>query len=183
MVFSDSVSLPFRVGFSRVYKTFARAGLQDDVTFIGGGKLGLPDNAVVAMALGCDLLNVAREAMLAVGCIQAQRCHTDKCPTGVATQDPWLAHGLDPALKSVRFANYVQTLRRDLLKLAESCGVAHPALIDAEDIEVLNGTRSGTSLREVYGYEPNWGRVSDEQRAAIQDLMADAPVGGAAPVL
>ena len=55
--------------------------------FIGAGKLGLPDNALVALALGCDMVNVAREAMLAIGCIQAQRCHTDRCPTGVATQN------------------------------------------------------------------------------------------------
>ena len=181
MVFADSVSLPFRVGFSRVYKVFAQAGLQHDVTFIGGGKLGLPDNAVVAMALGCDMLNVAREAMLSVGCIQAQRCHTDKCPTGVATQDPWLSHGLDPTLKSVRFANYVKTLRRDLLKLAESCGVPHPALIDADDVEVLNGTSSGVPLRDVYGYQPHWGQVSSEQRDDIIAWMAGAPVGGTAP--
>ncbi len=181
MVFADSVSLPFRVGFSRVYSVFAEAGLQDDVAFIGGGKLGLPDNAVVAMALGCDMVNVAREAMLAIGCIQAQRCHTDKCPTGVATQDAWLAHGLDPTLKSVRVANYVSTLRRDLLKLAETCGVAHPALIDADDIEVLNGTSSGTPLREIYGYGPHWGRVSSGQRAEIEQLMAGAPVGTSAP--
>ena len=53
------------------------------------------------------MVNVAREAMLAIGCIQAQKCHTDTCPTGVATQNAWLAHGLDPALKSVRAANYV----------------------------------------------------------------------------
>ncbi len=46
------------------------------MTFIGAGKLGLPDNAVVAFALGADLVNVAREAMLAVGCVQAQKCHT-----------------------------------------------------------------------------------------------------------
>ena len=181
MVFADSVSLPFRVGFSRVYKVFAQSGLQHDVTFIGGGKLGLPDNAVVAMALGCDMLNVAREAMLSVGCIQAQRCHTDKCPTGVATQDPWLSHGLDPTLKSVRFANYVKTLRRDLLKLAESCGVSHPALIDADDIEVLNGTSFGVPLREVYGYQPHWGQVASEQRDDIIAAMAGAPVGGSAP--
>jgi glutamate synthase domain-containing protein 2 len=181
MAFADSVSLPFRVGFSRVYKVFAEAGLQNDVTFIGGGKLGLPDNAVVGMALGCDMLSVAREAMLAVGCIQAQKCHTDKCPTGVATQDPWLSHGLDPTLKSVRVANYIKTLRRDLLKLAETCGVAHPALIDADDIEVLNGTSSGTPLREVYGYRPDWGQVSSQQRAEIRDLMTGAPAGGSAP--
>jgi glutamate synthase domain-containing protein 2 len=181
LVFSDSVSLPFRVGFSRVYKLFAEAGIAHDVTFVGGGKLGLPDNAIVAMALGCDLLNVAREAMLSVGCIQAQRCHTDRCPTGVATQDPWLSHGLDPALKAVRLANYVKTLRRDLLKVAESCGVAHPALIDAEDVEVLSGVNTATRLRDVYGYQPDWGRVSDEQRDAIVALMSGAPEGGTAP--
>ncbi|HEU4514743.1 MAG TPA: FMN-binding glutamate synthase family protein [Nocardioidaceae bacterium] len=181
LVFSDSVSLPFRVGFSRVYRIFAQAGLTDDVTFIGGGKLGLPDNAVVAMALGVDMLNVAREPMLSIGCIQAQKCHTDKCPTGVATQDPWLSHGLDPALKSVRAANYVKTLRRDLLKVAESCGVAHPALIDADDIDVLHGHDWARPLREVYEYEPGWGRVSDAQAAEITALMSGAPEGESAP--
>lgn len=181
LVFSDSVSLPFRVGFSRVYKIFAEAGLTDDVTFIGGGKLGLPDNAVVAMALGADMLNIAREPMLAIGCIQAQKCHTDKCPTGVATQDPWLSHGLDPDLKSVRAANYIKTLRRDLLKVAESCGVAHPALIDADDIDVLHGHDWARPLREVYGYEPGWGRVSKERAAEITALMSGAPEGGSAP--
>jgi glutamate synthase domain-containing protein 2 len=182
MVFADSVSLPFRIGFSRVYKVFAEAGLQDDVTFIGGGKLGLPDNAVVAMALGCDLLNVAREAMMAVGCIQAQRCHTDKCPTGVATQDPWLSHGLDPTLKSVRFANYVKTLRRDLLKVAEACGVEHPGLIDSGAVEVLDGRTAATPLHEVYGYETGWGLPSAADQAEIIRLMtAGGTQGGSAP--
>jgi glutamate synthase domain-containing protein 2 len=181
LVFSDSVSLPFKVGFSRVYAAFAEAGIAHDVTFIGGGKLGLPDNGVVALALGCDLLHVAREPMFAVGCIQAQKCHTDKCPTGVATQDPWLAHGLDPDSKSLRVANYIKTLRRDLLKLAESCGVSHPALIDVDDIEVLYGNNVATPLREVHGYRPGWGSVSDEQRRAIDALMSGAPEGGSAP--
>jgi glutamate synthase domain-containing protein 2 len=180
LVFSDSVSLPFRVGFSRVYRLFAEAGLADDVTFVGGGKLGLPDNAVVAMALGCDLVNVAREAMLSVGCIQAQRCHTDRCPTGVATQDAWLSHGLDPQLKSVRLANYVKTLRRDLLKVAHSCGVVHPGLIDADDIEVLYGNHTARGLREVYGYAPGWGRVSADQERDLVALMAGAPQGSSA---
>jgi glutamate synthase domain-containing protein 2 len=171
LVFADSVSLPFRMGFSRVYKIFAEAGLQHDVTFIGSGKLGMPDNAVVAMALGADLVNVAREGMLSIGCIQSQRCHTDRCPTGVATQDPWLSHGLDPQLKSVRLANYVKTLRRDLLKVAESVGVAHPALIDADDIEILDGDHTATPLREVYGYQPGWGQVSPEQRDAVVALV------------
>ncbi|HYH30021.1 MAG TPA: FMN-binding glutamate synthase family protein, partial [Pseudonocardia sp.] len=179
MVFADSVALPFRLGFSRVYRTFAERGLHEQVVFTGAGKLGLPDNAVVAFALGCDTVNVGREAMLAVGCIQAQKCHTDKCPTGVATQDRWLAHGLDPQLKSVRAANYIRTLRRDLLKVAETTGVEHPGLIRTDDVEILTGQTVGTPLHEVYDYEPGWGLPSTADQQAIVDLMtATAPQGG-----
>jgi glutamate synthase domain-containing protein 2 len=181
LIFTDSVSLPFQLGFTRVYRTFAQRGLHEQVMFIGGGKLGLPDNAIVAFALGCDMVNVAREAMLAIGCIQAQKCHTDSCPTGVATQNPWLTRGLDPHLKSVRAANYIKTLRRDLLKVAEACGVEHPALIDADSVEVLDGRTSATELRKVYGYQPDWGLPSATDQAEIARIMtATEPQGGSA---
>ncbi len=183
LIFTDSVSLPFQLGFARVYTAFARRGLQDDVVFIGAGKLGLPDNAIVGFALGCDMVNVAREAMLALGCIQAQKCHTDTCPTGVATQNPWLAHGLDPALKSVRVANYVSALRRDLVKVAEACGVEHPGLIDNDSVEILTGRTASTSLREVYDYEPAWGLPSEADQEAIIAIMTagEDGQGGTAP--
>ena len=172
LIFTDAVSLPFRLGFARVYGEFARRGLHEDVTFIGAGKLGLPDNAVVAFALGVDLVNVAREAMLAVGCVQAQRCHTGGCPTGVATQNPWLAHGLDPVSKGERVANYVRTLRRDLLKVSEACGVPHPALIGPESVEVLDTLSDGRLLGEIYGYEPGWGFPSLQDQREITALMS-----------
>jgi glutamate synthase domain-containing protein 2 len=172
LIFTDAVSLPFRLGFARVYAAFARRGLTEDVTFIGSGKLGLPDNAVVAFALGADLVNVAREAMLAVGCVQAQKCHTGECPTGVATQSPWLAHGLDPLEKADRVANYVRTLRRDLLKVAETCGVEHPGLIGPHDVEILENLADGRLLDEVYGYEPGWGFPSAADREQIIAIMA-----------
>src|SRR4051794_34610907 len=182
LIFTDSVSVPFQLGFSRVYSLFARQRLHEQVVFMGAGKLGLPDNAIVAFALGCDMVNVAREAMLAIGCIQAQKCHTDTCPTGVATQNAWLAHGLDPALKSVRAANYVATLRRDLFKVAEACGVEHPGLIETSAVEVLDGRTSATPLAEVYGYAPGWGLPSAADRAEIVALMsAEASQGGSAP--
>ncbi len=146
-IFADSIALPFRMGFSRVYGTFAEAGLTDDVTFIGSGKLGLPDNAIVAFALGVDMVNVAREAMMSIGCIQSQKCHTDHCPTGVATQNPWLAHGLDPTSKSERCAQYVKTFRKELVKVSEAVGVAHPGLITAEDVDIFSGDYEAQSLR------------------------------------
>jgi glutamate synthase domain-containing protein 2 len=182
LIFTDSVSVPFQLGFARVYALFARHGLHEDVVFMGGGKLGLPDNAIIAFALGCDLVNVAREAMLSIGCIQAQKCHTDTCPTGVATQNAWLAHGLDPTLKSVRAANYIATLRRDLFKVAEACGVEHPGLIETDAVEILDGRTASTPLRDVYGYEPGWGLPSAEDRAEIVAIMTgSAPQGGSAP--
>ncbi|WP_153503644.1 FMN-binding glutamate synthase family protein [Cumulibacter manganitolerans] len=171
MVFSDNVSFPFRVAFSEVYRIFAAAGLTDRVVWIGSGKLGLPDNAIVAFALGADMVNVAREAMLAIGCIQAQKCHTDHCPTGVATQSPWLAHGLDPAKKADRLANYVMTLRRDLLKVSEAAGVAHPGLITPDDVAMLDGHLGQSPLREVYSYRDGWGLPGPAIRAEITEIM------------
>ncbi len=172
LIFTDAVAQPFRLGFARAYGEFARRGLHEDVTFIGSGKLGLPDNAVVAFALGADLVNVGREAMLAAGCIQAQRCHTGGCPTGVATQNPWLTRGLDPVAKGKRVANYVRTLRRDLLKVAETCGVPHPALIGPRAVEIVDTISDARLLDQIYGYELGWGYPSVADRARIAEIMA-----------
>ncbi len=177
LIFADSVAFPFRIGFAEVYRRFAAAGLTDDVVFVGAGKLGLPDNAMVAFALGADLVSVGREAMLAIGCIQAQKCHTDECPTGVATQNAWLTRGLDPASKSVRAANYVVSLRRDLLKVSEAVGVAHPSLVTPDDISLADRLTDSRSLREAYGYEPGWGELGPGLRREVTELMA----GGRGP--
>lgn len=171
MIFADSVAYPFRIGFTEVYKRFAAAGLTDDVTFIGAGKLGLAENALVAFALGADMVNVGREAMLAIGCIQAQKCHTDRCPVGVATQDPRYTRGLDPTLKKDRLANYVLALRRDLLKVAEAVGVPHPGLLTPDDIDILDGQRAAVGLRELYGYQKGWGELGTGVRGELLSLL------------
>ena len=93
LVFADHVALPFKVAFAEVYRVFKEAAIAEKIVFIGSGRLGFPESSLFAFALGCDMVNVAREAMLAVGCIQAQRCHTGHCPTGVATQSAWLMRG------------------------------------------------------------------------------------------
>ncbi len=170
LVFSDHVSLPFKLGFASVYKTFAERGVHEDVVFIGSGKLGFPEQSMLALAMGCDMVNVAREAMLAIGCIQAQECHTGRCPTGVATQQPWLVGGLDPTLKSARLANYLMTLRKELLALAHACGEVHPGLVSLDRFDVVDGFHR-RSAREVFGYDPSWGLPSPEEQSAIRSLM------------
>ncbi|WP_182377826.1 FMN-binding glutamate synthase family protein [Nocardioides sp. WS12] len=171
LIFADSVSLPYRMGFSRVYGTFAELGLTDDITFIGSAKLGLPDNAVVAFALGADMINVAREVMLSIGCIQAQKCHTDHCPTGVATQNPWLVRGLDVTSKADRAGVYLRTMRKELTRISAAVGVAHPALITCADVDIFNGDYDARSLASVYGYKEGWGEIGPDLRDEIVRLM------------
>jgi glutamate synthase domain-containing protein 2 len=171
LTFSDHVAMPFKLGLTAVYPLFARAGVAEDVVFIGAGRLGFPDEALVALALGCDMVNVGREAMLAIGCIQAQRCHTDRCPTGVATQSRWLMRGLDPALKSARAANYLVGLRGEMLALGRVCGARHPALIDPGRIEIVNAGFRSLPLRDAFGYEGSWPVMSDARRTEIEGLI------------
>lgn len=171
LAFADHVGLPFKTAFPRVYRTFLEAGLTGDVAFIGAGKLGFPQAALLSMALGCDLVNVAREAMLSIGCIQAQRCHTGRCPTGVATQSPWLSGGLDPELKSVRAANYISALRFELLRLARACGQPHPSLVGLDAFELIDDRLGGQPAPGLFGYEKGWGLPSLEDREAIKELM------------
>jgi glutamate synthase (ferredoxin) len=167
LVFSDHVSLPFMLAFTEVYKTFAEAGVQHEVVFIGSGKLGFPESALLALALGCDLVNVAREAMLSIGCIQAQRCHTGHCPTGVATQNRWLMRGLDPTLKSARLANYLTALRKELVHLAHACGYEHPALVPLDALDLARGPGRTESARAAFGYQPGWGLPPKNERGAV----------------
>jgi glutamate synthase domain-containing protein 2 len=171
LVFSDHVALPFKQGMGRVFQEFAKTNLHHKVVFIGSGKLGFPESALFAFALGCDMINVGREAMMSIGCIQAQRCHTGRCPTGVATQNKWLMHGLDPELKSVRFANYVVTLRKELLELSRACGVSHPALVTGDHLELLDARFGSQTLHDIFHYEDGWPLPSHEDQVEIQRLM------------
>jgi glutamate synthase domain-containing protein 2 len=174
LAFSDHVALPFKLGMAQVYSTFARAGVAEDVVFVGAGRLGFPDAALFAFALGCDMVNVGREAMMSIGCIQAQRCHTGRCPTGVATQSRWLMHGLDPDVQHARAANYLLTLRAELLSLARTCGVTHPALVTADHFQLVSESFSTAPLREVFGYDPDWPLLSAERRRMVEGTGAGA---------
>jgi len=172
--FSDHVALPFKVGFTRAYSIFAERDVHQNVVWIGAGKLGFPETALMSFCLGADMIAVGREAMLAIGCIQAQRCHTGHCPTGVATQNPWLVRGLDPTSKAERLANYVITLRKELTRLSHACAVEHPGLLTAKHMEVLDGHYGSRPLLEVFGYEDGWELPSEADATAVLQAMRSA---------
>lgn len=171
LVFSDHVAMPFKLGMSRVYRAFAEQGLHEKVVFVGSAKLGFPAEALLGFALGCDMVHVAREAMIAIGCIQAQRCHSGHCPAGVATQNRWLMHGLSPRTKAVRLANYVIELRKEILQLSHAAGLEHPALIRGNQLELVDNKFGSRTIREVFDYQPGWGVPSAQDRDAIVGLM------------
>lgn len=151
--FADHVALPFFNGFALVYKIFQKRNLCDKIVFVASGKLGLPANAARAFAMGADVINVAREAMISIGCIQAQVCHTNTCPAGIATQKKWLQAGVDPTLKSERFYNYVKYFRKELLELTHASGYEHPCQYTLDDVESNTDDKSQMStLEEIYGY-------------------------------
>lgn len=152
--FADHVSLPFFYGFSSVYKIFQEKGLSNRIVWIAAGRLGLPAAAVKAFAMGADLIAVAREAMMSIGCIQAQVCHTNRCPSGIATQNRWLQAGVNVKIKSDRFAHYVWSFRREVIELTMATGHEHPCEFTMTDVEIGMGDNNDTTtLRDCFGYD------------------------------
>ena len=152
--FADHVSLPWVYGFSDLYKVFQKRGLTERIVFIGSGKLGFPAKAAMAFAMGADCINVAREAMMSIGCIHATTCHTNKCPSGVATQSKWLQSGIDPTLKSARLAQYFKTFRKELVEITHAAGYEHPCQFRMADIDVnVDDHNLSSELDKTYKYE------------------------------
>lgn len=154
--FADHVSMPFTFAFAKIYQIFQRHNLTDKIFFIASGKLGFAEKALMAFAMGADSINVAREAMMSIGCIQAQKCHTNHCPSGVATSNKWLQAGIDPQLKSERFYNYHRSLVKEIAEISHACGYEHPSQMTTEDIELSMGDNNRTmSLSKIMGYHKN----------------------------
>jgi len=154
--FADHVSMPFTFAFAKIYQIFQRHDLTDKVYFIASGKLGFAEKALMAFAMGADSVNIAREAMMSIGCIQAQKCHTNHCPSGVATSNKWLQAGIDPQLKSERFYNYHRSLVKEIAEISHACGYEHPSQMTMEDIELSMGDNNRTmSLSKTMGYHKN----------------------------
>ena len=118
--------------------------------------------------MGCDMVNVAREAMISIGCIQSQSCHTGHCPTGITTMSEWRQAGLDVDIKAVRAANYLKGFRKELIALAHTAGYEHPGQFQAKDIELSTGVNKFTPLDVVLGYKAD--------KAQFTTMQALAPV-------
>ena len=127
MEFSDSVGTPLNEGLSFVHHTLVAVGLRDRIRVIASGKVNTGFQIATKVALGADMCNAARAMMFALGCIQALRCNSNRCPTGVATQDPKLVRGLHVGDKSVRVARFHKETVKSFFEVLGAGGFNRPA--------------------------------------------------------
>lgn len=124
--FMDHLGMPLRDGLDFVHNALVGAGLRPRIRLGASGKIISAFDIARAMALGADWCNSARGFMFAVGCIQSQSCHTDRCPVGVATQDPTRARALVVEDKRARVANFHRSTLNALAELTGAAGLTHP---------------------------------------------------------
>jgi glutamate synthase domain-containing protein 2 len=124
--FADNVGLPLGEGLMAVHNALVGVGLRDRIRIGASGKVATGSDLVKRLLQGADYTNSARAMMFAIGCIQAQRCHTNACPVGVATQDERRARAVDVPDKSQRVRRYQQATVRSALQIMASMGVDDP---------------------------------------------------------
>ena len=132
--FTDHVGSPLQEGLLLVHNTLRGVGLRDKVRVGCAGKVISAFDIARLMALGADWCNSARGFMFALGCLQAQSCHTGHCPTGVSTQDPLRQQSLVVGDKTERVFNFHQVTLKALKELVQAAGLDHPSQITAHHI-------------------------------------------------
>lgn len=125
--YEDHVGLPLTDGLMTVHNALVGTGLRQRIKIGASGKIAVGNDIVKRIIQGADYTNSARAMMMAIGCIQAQLCHTNKCPVGVATQDPRRARALDVADKSERVRRYHKATVGQAVQIMASLGVRDPA--------------------------------------------------------
>ncbi len=167
--FTDHVGSPLQEGLLLVHNTLRGAGLRDKIRIGCAGKVVSSFDIVRLMALGADWCNSARGFMFALGCIQAQHCHTGHCPTGVTTQDPLRQQSLVVPDKAERVFNFHQQTLHALQELVQAAGVNHPNEITAHHIVRRSSDNRVRSLAQsVLTQLPNG--------ALLQESIASLPL-------
>ena len=125
--FLDHVGKPMRQGLYFAHNALVGCGIRQHIKIGAAGMIITAFDIVRTMALGADWCNAARGFMFAVGCIQSQSCHTDRCPTGVATQDPHRQRALVVPDKAERVYNFHRATLHELAEITAAAGFDHPS--------------------------------------------------------
>lgn len=169
---ADTMGMPILHAIPLVDNIFREYGVRDEVVLVASGQISKGSDVAIAIAMGADMVNIGRGNMIAEGCIMALKCHTNHCPVGVATQDPRLRRGLDPADKYVKVANYNLVLQRELLMMCRSAGVSTPWQLTRHHLSVVTAPLKEESVAKIHPYPDG----SDGRRnLALGAIPADDP--------
>jgi len=180
--FIDHVGVPMHEALLLVHNTLVGLNLRDKVRLGAAGKIISAFDVARTMAMGADWCNAARGFMFALGCIQSQSCHNDRCPTGVATQDPARWKHLDVGDKSVRVQQFHDNTLKALRDMLCAAGLEHPQQLGPEHILRRVSPIEVRSLASLYRFlEP--GELLDRvpAHAVFRDFWADARSDAFAP--
>jgi glutamate synthase domain-containing protein 2 len=181
--FANHVGMPMVEGLIFVHNTLRGAGLRERIKIGAAGKVTSAFDIARTLALGADWCNAARGYMFAVGCIQAQACHTNHCPVGIATQDPLRQRALDVGDKSQRVARFHRNTLKALGDMAGAAGLSDPRkflprhfMTRRSDTTMVTGDEEFPYLAEgflftdqpdAFGYKQRWDRARAESFAPV----------------
>lgn len=164
--FADHMGMPLRDGLQIVHNSLVGAGLRDRIKIGASGKVISAFDLARNMALGADWCNSARGFMFALGCIQSRSCHTDHCPTGVATQDPVRQKALVVTDKAERVYYYHLNTLHTLADLIGAAGLTHPSQLTADRIMVRDRLGHSKTLSASLDLVPKGALLQSHEQVA-----------------
>lgn len=175
--FTDRLGMPINEGLTFVHSCLVGASLRDRLRLISSAKIVTGFNMVEKVSLGADMCNMARPMLFALGCIQAVRCNTNTCPTGIATQDRQRAKAVDVESRQIRVANFHGATIESFLDLVGAMGLTSPSQLSPDLIYQRVADETERSYDEIYpllepgellgkkinpAYAEHWGKASAE---------------------
>jgi glutamate synthase domain-containing protein 2 len=167
---ADRMGMPILHAIPVVDNILREFGVRNNTVLVASGQIAKGDDVAIAIAMGADMVNIARGNLLAEGCIMALRCHTNQCPTGITTQDPRLRRGLNPLDKYVKVANYNMVLQRELLMFMKSAGVATPWQLTRGHLSVVTSPMVEERMDKIHPYADG---SNGERNLPLGPLPAD----------
>lgn len=187
--FSNYVGTPLEDGLTFVIDTLRGFGLKNDIRVIASGKVITSFDILKKLALGADMVNSARGMMLSMGCIQALRCNTNDCPTGIATSNVHLMKGLNITSKSERVYRFQHETVHHLVELLSALGARVPAEVGRDSINRRLGNGEVRTYEELHPTMPegllldqkNWLSLTAQWQTALRRAQAHTFKPNSAP--
>ncbi|MBS0319087.1 MAG: FMN-binding glutamate synthase family protein [Proteobacteria bacterium] len=171
---ADHVGLSIDEALPRVADSLIAAGLKPRIRLVASGKLVTSARAAWALCVGADFVNTARGFMFSLGCIQALRCHTNTCPTGVTTHNPRLQRGLVVEDKATRVAHYAINMNKEIDMIAHSCGVRQARELSRRHVRLVMPAGGSMAMDVLYPPAPASEPATSREAATRGAPMRDA---------